>query len=157
MKKNFSSIKRHTAAAAAAICIAAGAFGLPAHAGEVAFVDVSQVIAQSNPGKTAQKRVDELRAKLNKELENYAKTEKDKGKVEIRQLELNREYNIEHTRVTNLIVERLRKVIDTWLKTNKKGVTAVVSKSNAISVSAKADVTKDILTKFNKEKIDFGK
>ena len=88
MKKNFSSIKRHTAAAAAAICIAAGAFGLPAHAGEVAFVDVSQVIAQSNPGKTAQKRVDELRAKLNKELENYAKTEKDKGKVEIRQLEL---------------------------------------------------------------------
>ena len=155
--KKLCTIKRHTAAAVAAICLAAGALGLPAYAGDVAFVDVSQVISQSTPGKTAQKKVDELRAKLNKELENYAKTEKDKGKIEIRQLELNREYNVEHTRVTNLIVERLRTVIDKWVKTNKKGVTAVVPRNNAISVSAKADVTKDILKLFNKEKIDFGK
>lgn len=157
MTKAMKNIARLALSITAAACVTAGAFGLPACAGEVAFVDVSQVISQSAPGKAAQKKVDDLRAKLNKDLENYAKTEKDGGKVEIRQLELNREYNAEHARVTNLVVERLRKVIDTWLKTNKKGVTAVVSKTNAISVSAKADITKDILSLFNKEKIDFGK
>lgn len=129
----------------------------PAHAGEVAFINAAEVIAQSAPGKAGQKYVDDLRAKLQADLEKYSKTEKDKGKIEIRQLELNREYNLEYTRVTNLIAERLRNVIGKWLKSNKKGITAVVAKNQAIAVSAKADISKDILSLFTKEKISFAK
>lgn len=149
--------KRFTLAlVAAAFCFGiTGAVVSPAYAGDVAFVDVVKVISDSAPGKEGQKIVDDLRAKLNAEFEQYAKTEKDQQKVRARQVALNQQYQKEHVRVSNLVAERLRKVTENWLKSNKKGYTAVVTKDHVLAVNAKDEVTSEITKLLSKEKINF--
>lgn len=129
--------------------------GRAAFAGEVAFVDVAQVINDSTPGKAGQKIVDDLRAQLNAEFEKYSQTESDQAKVRQRQIELNNAYAQEHARISNLVAERLREVTERWLKSNKKGFTAVVPKGSALAVAADADVSREILRLLNREKVDF--
>ena len=144
---------KFAAAIIASVFLAFG--GEAAVAGEVAFIDVAQVINDSTPGKEGQKIVDDLRAKLNAEFENYSKIMSDEQKVRQRQMELNQAYAQEHSRVTALVMERLREVTERWLKSNKKGFTAVVQKNSALAVNAGVDVSKEILALFNREKIDF--
>ena len=127
----------------------------PALSGEVAVVDIPGVISKSAPGKAAQKYVDALQAELQKVYDQYAKTEKDPAKIEIRRVELDHQYNVEHARVSGLVADRLRTVTDKWLKSNKKGVTIILPKSAAVAVSAKADISNEILKLFNKETIKF--
>lgn len=151
--------KRFTLAlVAAAFCFGiTGAVVSPAYAGDVAFVDVVKVISDSIPGKDGQKIVDDLRAKLNAEFEQYAKTEKDQQKVRERQMALNQQYQQEHVRISNLVAERLRSVTERWLKNNKKGYTAVVTKDHVMAVNDKNDITAEITKLFNREKINFNK
>lgn len=147
--------KKFMASFACALALALFMQASPLDAGEVAFVDVAQVINDSEPGKAGQKIVDDLRAKLNSEFEEYSKTESDAQKVRQRQAELNQTYAQEHARVSALVADRLRQVTERWLKSNKKGFTAVVPKANALAVSADADVSREILRLLNREKIDF--
>lgn len=140
---------------ASVLFIALGLSADGASAGEVAFVDVAQVISQSAPGKEGQKIVDDLRAELNTRFETFSKTEHDQQKVRERQIELNNTYAQEHMRVTALLAERLRSVTEKWLAANKKGYTSVVPKASALAVNAGDDVSKELLELMNKEKIDF--
>ena len=155
MRKITERAKKFAAALAFALCLALFVHSAPAAAGEVAFVDVAQVINDSEPGKAGQKIVDDLRAQLNKEFENYSKVESDQQKVRQRQMELNQRYAQEHARISALVADRLREVTERWLKSNKKGFTAVVPKANALAVSADMDISREILRLLNREKIDF--
>lgn len=133
----------------------------PASADEIAFVDVAQVIDSSAPGRAAQKYVDNLKNYLNDELQRFVKKEgKAKGaeqRVAQKQAELNAEYQREYNRVTSLVLEKLKGVVLSWIKANKKGVTAVFPADAPLAYSAKADISKEILKKFNIVRIDFTK
>ncbi len=105
--------------------------------------------------------MDDLKAKLEAELEKYSKSiEKDKdaqAKRAQKQRELTAQFQGEYARVTNLVTGALRKIINQWLKTNKKGVTVVVPSNGTLAFSPKADISGEILKKLNAVKINFEK
>ncbi len=127
----------------------------PAVAGEAAVVDIPGVVAKSTPGKAAQQYVDALKTELQKVYDEYAKTEKGPSMIETRRVELDHRYNVEYARVSGLVADRLRTVMDKWLESNRKGVTIILPKSSTVAVSVKADISNDILKLFDKEKIKF--
>lgn len=156
MRKGVQKAQKVTLALSLALCIAlCGQSARTAFAGEIAFVDVVRVISESTPGKEAQKIVDDLRDELNTRFETYSKSEPDEQKVVQRQIELNRTYAAEHARVVALVRERLLAVVNKWLSGNNKGVTSVVASSSALAVAASDDITQEVLTLLNQEKIDF--
>lgn len=130
-------------------------------AGEIAVVEIARVIDGSAPGKAGQRYVDKLKAGLEDERERYKKNvAKDKDAAEKtarKQAELTSQYHAEYTRVTNLVTSELRKVIAQWLKTNKKGVTVVLPAHQTLGFAKGADISKEIMTKFNAVTIDFTK
>lgn len=130
-------------------------------AGEVAVVEIARVIDGSAPGKAGQKYVDKLKANLEAELERYKKSvAKDKDAAEKtarKQAELTAQYRAEYERATNLVTAELRKVIAQWLKTNKKGVTVVLPAHGTLGFAKGADISKEIMAKFNAVTIDFTK
>ena len=51
----------------------------------------------------------------------------------------------------------LRKVVDQWIKSNKKGVTVIVPANVALGFAKSADVSAEILKRLNTVTIDFTK
>ena len=145
---------------AAALLLAFCAFAAPAF-GEVAVVDVARVIERSVPGKEGQQYIDNLRKSLNDELAAFAKSaSKDKDaaqKTAQKQAELNAQFNAEYSRVSGLMAEEVRKAVAGWLKANKEGVTVVVPAGSALGFKPDADVSREILKRLNRVKIDFAK
>ena len=133
----------------------------PARAGEVAVIDVARVIDASAPGKAGQKYVDNLKNALEGELKRFreknAKVKDGQQKIARKQAELNGEYQREYNRVSALIMTALRNSVQDWLKSNKKGVTAVIPANTALGYTKGADISKEILLKLNAVKIDFTK
>ena len=140
---------------AAALLLAFCALAAPAFA-EVAVVDVGSV-----PGKEGQQYIDNLRKSLNDELAAFAKSaSKDKDaaqKTAQKQAELNAQFNAEYSRVSGLMAEEVRKAVAGWLKANKEGVTVVVPAGSALGFKPDADVSREILKRLNRVKIDFSK
>lgn len=132
-----------------------------AEAGEIAVVEIARVIDGSAPGKAGQRYVDKLKASLEDELERYRKSvAKDKDAAEKtarKQAELTAQYRAEYARVTDLVTAELRKVIAQWLKTNKKGVTVILPAHETLGFAKGADISKEIMAKFNAVAIDFTK
>ncbi len=124
-------------------------------AADVAFVDVVKVANDCTSGKSAQKILDDMKAQLEAELKKYAETEKDVQKVQQRQMELNRRFQIEQARVSNLVVQRIRAVAERWLQRNRKNYSALLPIDRALAVDSSADVTDEILRLMNRELIDF--
>ncbi|WP_346688142.1 hypothetical protein [uncultured Cloacibacillus sp.] len=128
---------------------------------ETAVVDVARVIDASAPGKAGQQYVDNLQKALNEEFERFRKAnEKEKDgerKIAQKQAELNAEFFRERDRVTALVMAELRKVVDQWIKSNKKGVTVIVPANVALGFAKSADVSAEILKRLNTVTIDFTK
>ncbi len=130
-------------------------------AADVAVVDVTRVITSSAPGKAGQQYVDNLKKALEDELSRFRrknKKEKDaQARIAQKQAELRREYQAEQSRVANLIMAALRNSVQEWLTENKKGITIVVPAGSALGYEKQADISGDILQKFNAVQIDFTK
>ena len=127
---------------------------------ETAVVDVARVIDASAPGKAGQKYVDNLQKALNEEFERFRKAnEKEKdGERKIAQKQAEHaEFFRERDRVTALVMAELRKVVDQWIKSNKKGVTVIVPANVALGFAKSADVSAEILKRLNTVTIDFTK
>ena len=73
------------------------------------------------------------------------------------QAELNAEFFRERDRVTALVMAELRKVVDQWIKSNKKGVTVIVPANVALGFAKSADVSAEILKRLNTVTINFTK
>ena len=107
-----------------ALCAAAcfTAFAAPARAAEVAVLDVARVIDASKPGKAAQRYVDELKVKLEAELESYKKSSAGKSDsaqlIAQRQRQLTERYQAEYARVTTLVRSRLDETVVKWLNSS---------------------------------------
>ena len=141
-----------------ALLLAVCAIAAPAFA-ETAVVDVARVIDASAPGKAGQKYVDNLKASLEAELDRYEKSvAKDKDAQEKKakkQAELTAQFRAEYARVTNMVTAELRKVVAQWIKTNKKGITAVIPAHETLGFAPAADVSNEILLRLNAVTIDF--
>ena len=115
----------------------------------------------SAPGKAGQKYVDNLKNALEGELKRFreknAKVKDGQQKIARKQAELNGEYQREYNRVSALVMTALRNSVQDWLKSNKKGVTAVIPANTALGYTKGADISKEILRKLNAVKIDFTK
>lgn len=142
------------------LVLCALAAAVPARAG-VAVVNVAEVIDSSAPGKAGQKYVDNLKNALEGELKRFreknAKVKDGQQKIARKQAELNGEYQREYNRVSALVMTALRNSVQDWLKSNKKGVTAVIPANTALGYKKEADISKEILLKLNAVKIDFTK
>ena len=146
--------------AVTALLLVVCALTAPAFA-EVAVVNVAQVIDSSVPGRAGQKYVDDLKARLEAELESYrrsvANDKQAQQKIAQKQAELTAQFRAEYARVTNLITAELRKVTEQWLKTKKKKITVVVPAHETLGFKPDADVSREILRALNGVKIDFAK
>ena len=144
--------------AVTALLLVVCALAAPAYA-EVAVVNVAQVIDSSVPGRAGQKYIDNLKERLEAELESYrrsvAKDKQAQQKIAQKQAELTAQFRAEYARVTNLITAELRKVTKQWLKTNKKTITVVVPAHETLGFKPDADVSREILRALNGVKIDF--
>ena len=116
---------------------------------------------QKEEGRPGQKYVDNLKNALEGELKRFreknAKVKDGQQKIARKQAELNGEYQREYNRVSALIMTALRNSVQDWLKSNKKGVTAVIPANTALGYTKGADISKEILLKLNAVKIDFTK
>ena len=139
------------------LVLCALAAAVPARAG-VAVVNVAEVIDSSAPGKAGQKYVDNLKNALEGELKRFreknAKVKDGQQKIARKQAELNGEYQREYNRVSALIMTALRNSVQDWLKSNKKGVTAVIPANTALGYTKGADISKEILLKLNAVKME---
>ena len=133
----------------------------PALCGGTAVVEVARVIDASAPGKAGQRYVDELKASMEAELERYKISVAHDGDAEAklarRQAELTERFRSEYARVTAMVTAGLRKVIAEWIKTNKRGVTVVLPAHEALGYAQDANISAEILRKFNGVVIDFSK
>ena len=128
---------------------------------EVAVVNVAEVIDSSAPGKAGQKYVNNLKNALEGELKRFseknAKAKDGQQKIARKQTELNGEYQREYNRVRALVMTALRNSVQDWLKSNKKGVTAVIPVNTALGYAKESDISKEILLRLNAVKIDLTK
>lgn len=134
---------------------------IPALAGDTAFVDVARVIDASLPGKAGQRYIDGVKADLDAEREKFKKSlggvADNDPRLAQKDAQLTARYREEYSRVTGLLMGELKRVTSDWLKTNKRGFTAVLPAGMALAVAHESDVNADILRLFNAVTIDFAK
>ncbi len=134
----------------------------------IGFIDTVKILQESEPGKVAIKRLETIQNEGIAKLESLEKTRVEAEKAEKKEdLEritnemqaiaytMQNQLQQEQELIFGMITQELETIVKKYRE--DKGLAVVFNHTDVITFDPKADITNDIMTIFNKVKMDFDK
>ena len=127
---------------------------------KLAVVDMTRVMRDSEAGKAGVKHLESLQADMQAQLNDIQKRLEQNADDADAQKELQTVYmasqqrmQVEQQNVVNVLYDTMQRIINAYRA--DKGYALIISSEAAASFDPKADVTNDIITAMDKQKVDF--